>query len=162
LSSSRPGHGRETRMPAGRLRETVFSSLLSPRLSLANRSFSFLFRLHQPLNNCGNLIEYLLPAFHLAALACALQGFISNEGEFRLAVSQILKEGHVVRTLDGLMFYSQLRRINLVPLRVRKVHQGNDLLLRNNLVVFDRIPELLPIRSAHAAEGFPPNAKIHL
>jgi len=46
------------------------------------------------------------PALHLTAIFRALQGFISDEGEFRLAVSEILKEGHVVRTVDGLMFYS--------------------------------------------------------
>src|SRR5579862_768185 len=60
------------------------------------------------------------------------------------------------------MFYSQLRRLNLISLRVRKVHQGNDLLVRNNLVVFNRIPELLPIRRLHAAEEFSSNPKIHL
>src|SRR5512135_2083105 len=60
------------------------------------------------------------------------------------------------------MFYSELRRINLVSLPVGKVHQGNDLLVRNNLVVFNRIPELLPIRRLHAAEEFSSNAKIHL
>src|SRR5437588_2012744 len=52
--------------------------------------------------------------------------------------------------------------INLVSLRVGKVHQGNDLLVRNNLVVFNRIPELLPIWRSHAAEKFSSHAKIHL
>src|SRR5947207_1806649 len=42
------------------------------------------------------------------------------------------------------------------------IRQGNDLLVRNNLVVFNRIPELLPIRRLHAAEEFSSNAKIHL
>jgi hypothetical protein len=60
------------------------------------------------------------------------------------------------------MFYSQLRRVNLVSLRVGKVHEGNDLLVQNNLVVFNRILELLPIRRLHAAEKFSSNAKIHL
>jgi hypothetical protein len=67
---------------------------------------SVLFRLRQTLNNCGKLIEYLVPALELTAIFRALHGFISNEGEFRLAVSQVLKDGHVVRTLYGLMFYS--------------------------------------------------------
>jgi hypothetical protein len=42
----------------------------------------------------------------LTAVFRALQGFISNEGEFRLAVAEFLKEGHVLRTLDSLMFDS--------------------------------------------------------
>ena len=45
------------------------------------------------------------------------QDFISNEGEFRLAVSKILKNNHVVRIVYGLMFYSIVRRLNLVSLR---------------------------------------------
>src|SRR5215467_9054119 len=127
-----------------------------------HQSLGFLFRLCQPRNNCSKLIEYLVPALELTAIFRALHGFISKEGESRLAVSQVLKDGHVVRTLYGLMFYSQLRRINLVSLRIRKVHQGNDLLVRNNLVVFNRIPELLPIRCFRAAEKFSSHAKIHL
>jgi len=43
--------------------------------------------------------------------------FISNEGEFRLAVSNILKKNHVVHIVYGLMFYSVLRRLNPVSLR---------------------------------------------
>src|ERR1022692_4251301 len=50
----------------------------------------------------------------------------------------------------------------LVSLRVGKVHGGNDLLVQHNLVVFTRIPELLPIRRPHAAEKFSSHAKIHL
>src|ERR1019366_3220563 len=50
----------------------------------------------------------------------------------------------------------------LVSLRVRKVHGGNDLLVQNNLVVFTRIPELLPIGRSHAAEKFSSHSKIHL
>src|SRR5229473_3710286 len=123
---------------------------------------NFLFRLYQPRNNRSNFIEYLVPALHLTAIFRALHGFISNEGEFRLAVSEILKDGHVVGTVYGLMFYSICRRLNLVSLRVRKVHGGNDLLVQNNLVVFTSIPELLPIRRLHAAEKFSSNAKIHL
>jgi hypothetical protein len=53
----------------------------------------------------------------LPALFCVLHGFISNEGEFRLAVSKILKNNHVVRIVYGLMFYSILLRLNLVSLR---------------------------------------------
>src|SRR6476469_7467642 len=134
----------------------------SPRLSFANQSFSFLFRLRQPRNNCSKFIEYLVPALQLPAILCALHGFISNVGESRLAVSQVLIEGHVVRTFYGFMFYSQLRRMNLVPLRIRKVHGGNDLLVQNNLVVFNRIPALLPIRRSLATEKFSSHAKIHL
>src|SRR5579864_6090197 len=67
---------------------------------------TLLFRLRQLRNNCGNFVEYLVPALHLTAIFRALHGFISNEGKFRLAVSEILKEGHVVRTVDSLMFYS--------------------------------------------------------
>jgi hypothetical protein len=42
--------------------EYTFCSFLSPRLSFANQSFSFLFRLRQVRKNCGKLIEYLVPA----------------------------------------------------------------------------------------------------
>src|ERR1022692_3574292 len=107
-------------------------------------------------------MEYLVPALDLTAISCVLHGFISNEGEFRLAVSKILKGNHIVRIVHGLMFYSILRRLNLVSLRVGKVHGGNDLLVQNNLVVFTTIPELLPIRRSHAAEKFSSHAKIHL
>ncbi len=80
-----------------------------PSLYLAHddrRNFDFLFRLRHSRNNGSHFIEYLVPALELTAVLCALQGFISNEGEFRLAVSEILKEGHVEGTFDGLMFYS--------------------------------------------------------
>jgi hypothetical protein len=43
--------------------------------------------------------------------------FHFNEGEFCLAVSKILKNNHVVRIVYGLMFYSIVRRLNLVSLR---------------------------------------------
>jgi hypothetical protein len=79
------------------------------RLDLAHdnhQNSNLLFGLRQLRNNCSNFIEYLVPALHLTAILCALHGFVSNEGEFRLAVSQILKDGHVVRTVDSLMFYS--------------------------------------------------------
>ncbi len=39
-----------------------------------------LFLLRHPRNYCGNLIEYLVPAFQLTAIFCALHRFISNEG----------------------------------------------------------------------------------
>ena len=71
-----------------------------------HQNSNFLFRLRQLRNNCGNFIEYLVPALQLTAIFRALHGFISNEGEFRPAVSEILKDGHVVRTVYGLMFYS--------------------------------------------------------
>src|SRR5207253_10622537 len=61
----------------------------------------------------------------------------------------------------GLMFDSILRRLNLVSLRVGKVHGGNDLFVQNDLVVFTSIPELLAIRRSHAAEKFSSHAKIH-
>ena len=70
------------------------------------QNVSFLFLLRQPGNNLSNFIEYLLPALELTALSRALHGFISSVGEFRLAVSEVLKDGHVERTVDGLMFYS--------------------------------------------------------
>ena len=71
-----------------------------------HQNSNFLFRLRQLRNNCGNFIEYLVPALQLTAIFRALHGFISNVGEFRLAVSEILKDGHVVRTVYSLMFYS--------------------------------------------------------
>jgi hypothetical protein len=82
-----------------------------------HQSFSFLFRLRQPRNNCSKFIECLLRTLQLTALHCVRHGFISNEGEFRLAVSKILKNNHVVRIVYGLMFYSILLRLNLVSLR---------------------------------------------
>jgi hypothetical protein len=80
--------------------------LLSVQLTHDDRQNFFLFRLSQLLNHRSKLIEDLLPALQLTAIFRALHGFISDEGEFRLAVSQILKEGHVVRALYGLMLYS--------------------------------------------------------
>src|SRR5258708_8958975 len=132
------------------------------RFSTDHQNFNSLFRVRQPRNNRGNYIEYLIPALCLPAVFCVLHGFISNEGEFRPAVSKILKNNHVVRTVYGLMFYSIVRRLNLVSLRVGKVHGGDDLLVRNNLMVFPTIPELLPIRRSHAAEKFSSHAKVHL
>src|SRR6267143_1915984 len=78
----------------------------SPRLSFANQSSNFLFRLRQLCNNGRNFIECLNPALELTALFCALHGFISNQGELRLAVPEILKDGQVVRAVDGLRFDS--------------------------------------------------------
>src|SRR5262249_41526794 len=74
---------------------------------------SRLFRLPQPGNHRSKFVEYLVPALKLTAFFRALHRFISHEGEFCLAVSELFEDGHVVRTLDGLMFYSQLRRIDL-------------------------------------------------
>jgi hypothetical protein len=71
-----------------------------------HQNSNFLFRLRQLRNNCRNFIEYLVPALQLTAILCALHGFVANVGEFRLAVSEILKDGLVVRTVYGLMFYS--------------------------------------------------------
>src|SRR5262249_27946315 len=68
----------------------------------------------------------------------------------------------VTRTFYGLVFYSKLLSLNLVSLRVGKVHRENDLLVQNNLVVFTTIPALLPIRGSHAAEKFTSHAKIYL
>ena len=127
-----------------------------------HQNVNFLFRLPQPPNHCGKLIEYLVPALYLTAIFSILHGFISNEGESRLAVPKILKGSHIVHTVCGLMFYSIVRRLNLVSLRVGKVHGGNDLFVRNNLVVFTGIPELLAIRSSHAAEKSSSDAKINL
>jgi hypothetical protein len=60
-----------------------------------------------------------------------LHGFVANEGEFRLAVSKILKGNYVVRIGYGFMFYSILRSVDLVSIRVGKVHGGDDLLMQN-------------------------------
>jgi len=104
----------------------------------------------QSRNNCRDFIEYLVPALQLTAFFCALHGFVSNQGELRLAVSKILKENHIVRIVHGLMFYPILRSLNLVSLRVSKVHRVNNLLVHNNLEVLAASPHLLPIRRSHA------------
>src|SRR6266850_2019054 len=95
----------------------LWKQACAARFSTDHQNFNLLFRLRQPRNNCGNFIEYLIPALELPAVFCVLHGFISNEGEFRLAVSKILKNNHVVRIVYGLMFYSVLRRLNPVSLR---------------------------------------------
>src|SRR5262249_38901963 len=107
-------------------------------------------------------IEDLVPAFELTAILCALHRFISNQGELRLAVPQILKGDYVVRITYGLMFDSIVRGLDLVSLRVSKVHRVNDLLVRNDLVVFPTIPELVAIRRFHAAKKLATDAKIDL
>jgi hypothetical protein len=94
----------------------VFFSFLPPRLSFANQSFSFLFRLRQVRKNCGKLIEYLVPALQLTTPFRVLHGLVSDEGQFRLAVSEILKSDHVIRAIYGLMFYSIVLRLNFVSL----------------------------------------------
>src|SRR5579872_3303193 len=102
--------------PTFRFPERTRVALRSDLAHDSHQNSNFLFRLRQPCNNCGNFIEYLVPALQLTAIFCALHRFIYNEGEFRLAVPEILKEGHVVGTLYGLMVDSELRRIKLVPL----------------------------------------------
>src|ERR1700752_1414045 len=108
-------------MPAGRLGETVFSSFLSPRLSSGIKASASYF-VCQSCNNGSKFIELLRPALELPALDCVPHGFVSNESEFRLAVSNILKKNHVARIVYGLKLYSQLLRLNLVSLRIGKVH----------------------------------------
>src|ERR1700733_14471998 len=71
-----------------------------------HRNSTFLFPLRQLRNNFSNFIEYLVPALHLTAVFRALHGFISDEGKFRLAVPEILKDGYVVGTVYSLIFYS--------------------------------------------------------
>src|SRR5579871_1525670 len=132
----------------------------SPRFEFRKSKLSFLFRLLQSRDNHRNLVECLLPSFQLTALHSVLHGFISNEGEFRLAVPNVLKKNYVVCTLDGLMFCSL--KLDSVPIRVGKVHRRNDLLVRNNLMIFTTIPALLPIRSSHAKQELPSHAKIYL
>ena len=56
-----------------------------------HQNSNFLFRPRYLRNHLGNFIEYLVPALHLTAILRALHGFISNEGEFRLAVPEISK-----------------------------------------------------------------------
>src|SRR5579871_6493361 len=82
----------------------------------------FLISSAQVLQQRSKFIELLRPALELTALDCVLHGFVSNESEFRLAVSNILKKNHVVRIVYGLKLYSQLLRLNLVSLRIGKVH----------------------------------------
>src|SRR5258708_12545826 len=108
----------------------LWKQACAARFSTDHQNFNFLFRLRQPRNNFGNFIEYLIPALCLPAVFCVLHGFISNEGEFRPAVSKILKNNHVVRTVYGLMFYSIVPRLNLFSLPVAKVHDTYYLLFR--------------------------------
>ena len=68
--------------------------------------FNFLFRQRQPRNDCSSFIEYLVHALQLTGLDCVFHGLISNEGEFCLAVSKILKQYHVVRAFYSLIFYA--------------------------------------------------------
>jgi hypothetical protein len=92
--------------PTLRFPERTGVALRSDLAHDSHQNSNLLFRLRQLRNNCGNFIEYLVPALHLTAIFRALHGFISNESEFRLAVPEILKDGHVVRTVYSLMFYS--------------------------------------------------------
>jgi hypothetical protein len=65
-----------------------------------------LFRLRQLRNHRGNFIEYLVPALKLTAISRAFHRFVSDQGEFRLAVSEILKDSHVVCAVYRFVFYS--------------------------------------------------------
>src|SRR3984885_13567419 len=78
----------------------------SSTIEFRESKLQLLICLRQFRTNCGNFLECLVPALELTAVFRALHGFISNVCEFRLAVSEILKEGHVVRSVDGLVFYS--------------------------------------------------------
>jgi hypothetical protein len=51
-----------------------------------------------------------------------------------------------VRIVHGLMFYPILRRLNLVPLRVSKVHRVNNLLDRLTIRERDTIASATPLR----------------
>jgi hypothetical protein len=97
---------RSTAPPTPRLPERTGVALRSDLAHKSDQNSNLLFRLRQLRNNCGNFIEYLVPALHLTAIFRALHGFISSESEFRPAIPEILKDGHVVRTVDSLMFYS--------------------------------------------------------
>ncbi len=107
-SEENRGRARSSTPPPPTLRvpERTRVALRSDLAHDNHQSSNFLLRLRQLRNNCGNFIEYLVPALQLTAIFRALHGFISNVGEFRLAVSEILKDGHVVRTVYSLMFYS--------------------------------------------------------
>ena len=97
---------RSTAPPTPRLPERTGVALRSDLAHKSDQNSNLLFRLRQLRNNCGNFIEYLVPALHLTAIFRALHGFISSESEFRPAIPEILKDGDVVRTVYGLMFYS--------------------------------------------------------
>ena len=91
----------------------MFFSFLPPRLSFANQTaFGFLFlALRQARKNWGksDLIEHLVPALELTRLSLALSMGLSFPMKVSLPVWPFLrscKEGHVVRTVYGLMFYS--------------------------------------------------------
>jgi hypothetical protein len=113
-------------------------------------------------NHCSNLIEYLLPTLELPAVDRVLHGFIAGEGELRLTVTKVFKGGHIVGAFDGLMLYAIVLGLDLVAFRVGEVHGGDNLLERNDLVVFAGIPEILAIGRSHAAEELTSNSKIDL
>jgi len=114
----------------------LFFSFLSPRLSFANQSFIVLFRMRQFRENCGKLIKHLVPALELTTLFCVFHGLVSDEGQFPPAITKVFNRDHVIGAIDGFMFYSIVLRLNFVSIGVREVHAGDDLLVRNNLVVF--------------------------
>ena len=72
-------------------------------------------RLRQLRNQRRHFIEYLVPALELTAVPRTVHGFVSDVGKLRPAASKIFKKGHVICTLNGLVFYAQLCRVNLVP-----------------------------------------------
>jgi hypothetical protein len=127
-----------------------------------HQNFNFLFRLRSPRNHCGKFIEYLDPALYLTAIFSVLPAFISNEGEFRLAVSTILKGSHIVHAVYGLMFYSILRRVNLVFPSGSEKHMEETIFSCRTISWYSPpFQKLLPIRRSHAAEKFSTHAKIH-
>ena len=65
-------------------------------LEADRRHFNFLVRLRQLRKNCGKLIEYLVPALQLTTFFRVLHGLVSDESQFRLAVSKVLKSDHVI------------------------------------------------------------------
>jgi hypothetical protein len=90
-------------------------------LEADRRHFNFLVRLRQLRKNCGKLIEYLVPALQLTTFFRVLHGLVSDESQFRLAVSEILKSDHVIRAIYDLMFYSIVRRLStLFPFESEK------------------------------------------
>ncbi len=86
--------------------------------------------------NCGKLIKHLVPALELTTLFCVFHGLVSDEGQFPPAITKVFNRDHVIGDIDGFVFYSIVLRLNFVSIGVREVHAGDDLLVRNNLVVF--------------------------
>ncbi len=116
--------------------------------------------MRQPSNDSFEFIEDLEPAFELAGRFGFFHGFIAGEGEFGLAVSEVLEGGDIVGVFDGLMLDSVVLGGDLVALGVGKVHGGDDLLVRDDLVVLAGVEEILPVGGAHADEEFPVDAEV--